>query len=644
MNVKKVYIPKETKFISDLEGYKIPDGKCIVDKKVCGCGYTQFCLNNREDVILCSPRLALLQNKSEQNPHCHYFSAIKLNKREINSLGLITDDDITQYIYKLQTDLVNNYLFNRRASFSPIKFLVTYDSLPKLVSILTSLGEDINRYKIVVDEFQLIFTDARFKATIEMDFVTYLNTYCKNVTYLSSTPMLNNYLDQLPEFKDLDYYEFVWDNSRISLPKISHIKTDNLEKSALEIIDMYLSGDGPTKEVDGVVYKATSAVLYVNNVSMLTSIIKNSKMTPDQVNIITAQTLENKRKIRKCGKGFGFGHIPILGEPCKPITLCTSTAFCGVDMYNSYAKSYVFSDCNLKTMAIDISLELPQIVGRQRLSSNVFRYDVTMYYLEDLSSKTREEFEQEIETKNRNTFNKISNFDFLDKGGQDIDGQRELLRRDAIHNQYFDDYCSINKLDGRPILNKLVRLSDIRAWELQHYIYANDYTVLRVLETVGEVTSNEKTSDAVEKMMSESYFEDRLKYLCGYISENPNEINNLPEKYKYFFENLPISEIEASGYRKRDLTNKIEKLKTRTDSFSDDRLISEIFKTFKVGESYSNKIAKSTLKRIFSGRNICVKATDLNKYFEISRVKIKNPETGKYEDGFKLIKKLGDNS
>lgn len=640
MNVKQVFIPKETKFISDLEGYKIPDGKCIVDKKVCGCGYTQFCLNNGEDVILCSPRLALLQNKSEQNPHCHYFSSILLKKREMNSLGLVTNDDVTQYIYKFQTDLVNNYLFNRRASFSPIKFLVTYDSLPKLVSILTSLGEDINRYKIVVDEFQLIFTDARFKATVEMDFVTYLNTYCKNVTYLSSTPMLNNYLDQLPEFKDLDYYEFVWDNSRISLPKISHIKTDNLEKSAIEIIDMYLSGDGPTKEVDGVVYKATSAVLYINNVSMLTSIIKNSKITPDQVNIITAQTPENKRKIRKCGKGFGFGHIPVFGEPCKPITLCTSTAFCGVDMYNPYSKSYVFSNCNLKTMAIDISLELPQIVGRQRLSSNVFRYDVTMYYSEDLSSKTREEFEQEIETKNKNTFSKISNFDYLDKGGQDIDGQRELLRRDAIHNQYFDDYCSINKIDGRPILNKLVRLSDIRAWELQHYIYENDYTVLRVLETVGEITSNEKTSDAIEKMMSESYFEDRLKYLCGYISENPDEIKNLPGKYKYIFENLSVSEIMSSGYKKYNIDDKINRAINRDKYLNDPNFADMIYKTFKVGESYTNKFSKSTLQEIFSGSDVCVKATDLKKYFEVYRVRIKNPDTGKYENGIKLLKKL----
>lgn len=640
MNKQKVFIPKGTRYISDLSGYRIPEGKCIIDKKVCGCGYTQFCLTNYEDVILCSPRLTLLQNKFNQNPQCYYFRPIKISKKEIKANGLITEDDINQYCYITQVNELRSYIEWRRSSLKPLKLMVTYDSLPKLISILGALGENIQQKKIVVDEFQLIFTDARFKAEVELDFVTYLNTYCNNVAYLSSTPMLDNYLSQLPEFSNLDYYEFIWDDSRISLPKINHIKTDNLEKSALEIIDMYRSGNGPTKIVDGKVYKSTEAILYINNVSMLTSIIKNSKLTPDLVNIITAQTPENKRKIKKCGKGFDFGEPPIKGEPCKLITLCTSTAFCGIDMYNTSAKSYVFSDCNLKTMAIDISLELPQIVGRQRLSSNVFRYDVTLYYLEDLRSKSKEEFEKEIEFKNQKTFNKIDNFNYLAQGGKDIDGQREILRRDAKNFQYYEDYCSIDKLTGKPILNKLVRLSDIRAWELQHYIYNNDFTVLRVLEDIGQVNKEFTLSVILEKIASEPYFEDRMRILSDYIKSNKSEIQYLPEKYRKYFESLSIQDMLDCGFRKSNLEEKIKVKRIKNIVFDkNSRISQEVYSVFTENEVYTKKEIKSMLGTIFQKYNYKAKASDIQKYFNVSRVRIKNINTGKYDEGYKLISK-----
>ena len=66
----------------------------------------------------------------------------------------------------------------------------------------------------------------------------------------------------------------------------------------------------------------------------------------------------------------------------------------------------------------------------------------------------------------------------------------------------------------------------------------------------------------------------------------------------------------------------------------------KVYETFEIGKSYPNKTIKSLLKEIFSGSGVCVKATDLKKYFEIFRAQIKDPATNKYIEGLKIIKKL----
>ena len=253
LNKIPVKVPPEIKYLSEWDGYAIPRGKCIVDKKVCGCGYTQLCLMNNDNVILCSPRKSLLENKLEQNPQCFYFTPVSLSIGERKKLNLFDDADYTKYVFNLQKENLKSYCSERIENNLPLKILVTYDSLPKLIEVLSFiLMKDLfESFVIIVDEFQLVFSDARFKASVELDFVEYLDKYCKNVVYLSGTPMLESYLEALPFFKDLDYYELIWDQKRISSINILRIKTDNLEKSAIEIVNLYKQGKGPVKIVDG---------------------------------------------------------------------------------------------------------------------------------------------------------------------------------------------------------------------------------------------------------------------------------------------------------------------------------------------------------------------------------------------------------
>jgi hypothetical protein len=90
----------------------------------------------------------------------------------------------------------------------PCKILVTYDSFGRVKEALKSIGA-FDEFNVVVDEFQSVFVDSKFKSTTEMKFLTFLKM-CDRVCFVSATPMMENYLDQLDEFKDLPYFEFDW--------------------------------------------------------------------------------------------------------------------------------------------------------------------------------------------------------------------------------------------------------------------------------------------------------------------------------------------------------------------------------------------------------------------------------------------------
>ena len=64
-----------------------------------------------------------------------------------------------------------------------------------------------------------------------------------------------------------------------------------------------------------------------------------------------------------------------------------------------------------------------------------------------------------------------------------------------------------------------------------------------------------------------------------------------------------------------------------------------IYNSFQIGEKYSTKVIKSILKDIYStlGISRTPKAKDLEEYFIIESAKIPNSETGKRENGFKII-------
>ena len=317
-NVMKISIPPGIRYISDWEEfyYKFPRFPHIMDKQIPGCGFTEWCLTNRDNVILCSPRNMLILNKWEQhiddvyrvyNDSFDIDPGVDKDLEEepkpgsasiVENLRKQSEEEKRTFQEKLQIEL-EAYFSKMDALGKPYKILVTYDSFRQLKDKL-EFFKKFNSFQIIVDEFQSIFTDSRFKSNTEMEFVNTLQGIQK-VCYLSATPMMNEYLKMIPEFADLPYYELDWeslDPLRVMKPLLKVRIIRSVYEPIKKIIDEYKTGNFEIRHVDDgsgkiKIVESKEAMIFVNSVKNIITIIKKCELSPDEVNILCSNTPEN---------------------------------------------------------------------------------------------------------------------------------------------------------------------------------------------------------------------------------------------------------------------------------------------------------------------------------------------------------------
>ena len=401
MKKKSIKVPSGIKYLSDWKDLynNIPSkGHYIFNKKVCGCGATELYLGLDKKCILASPRKNLLYNKYNQhlsdNYHLFRYNG---DKEKYFANGSISSNETITY-----KDNLRDYIKN-----DGTKILTTYDSLRLVFEILKEQGWDIDEWYVVVDEFQVMFYDCHFKSTTEYEFYKLLQDF-PNVVFLSATPFLEKYLDLLDFFKTMTMYELEWPASVMEKPAVKVIKTSqSITKLCTGIIECYRKGKGETTIIKGSEFRAEEAVFYINSVKEMVKVIKALKLRPDEVNIICSSTLENIDKLKALSKETGMkykiGDIPGKGESHKMFTLCTSTVYVGADFYSTNAYSYIFANPHVESLTIDISVDIQQIIGRQRLEANPFRNKATLYFKTKASELTEDVLDESIRQKNEKT-------------------------------------------------------------------------------------------------------------------------------------------------------------------------------------------------------------------------------------------------
>ena len=632
-----IVVPEGIEFISNWKDYVMPTGHCIVDKGVTGCGYTEMCLRNDLKGILCSPRRLLLANKAEQHD------------KDINILYL--DNDIKDWEEDKPKfeERMRIHINKCKAHGLPIKFMIVYDSTKYLIDFLEKYNM-LQDFYFIADEFQSIFLDSYFKADIENNFIKTLQV-CPNVIYLSATPMLDKYLEKIDEFKNLPMEILDWSKTGyVETIRLQSKRTSSLSEEASKIIKAYLDGDYPMliKE-GGEIALSKEAVMFFNSVTEITRLIKKFKLTPEQCNVIcTKSNPDQVKKVEKLGKGWAVGKIPKRGQPNKMFTFCTSSCFIGSDFYSKCASTYIFADPNLECLALDISLDLPQIAGRQRDKDNPFKNLVTIFYrtLRDENINDRAQFDEYQRRRKERTEQVLRGFSDIVRD-DDKAVILEKIEDSIILKKYSGDFVSIDRKTGRPVYNKFIEVANERAWEVIQEDYQTEINVTRSLERSYKIIRTDykdRDDRIVDEFLSKFYkytiFRDKMKSFCEFMDENLNNeyIKNkllfkIPDpRFLNYYNFLGTDTCRALSYQEDNLITRIKNYLLK------DILLAELVKEFNIGDRIPKKDIKDKLKLIYDKVNIkqTAKANDLEKWFEIKEVSM-FLQDGKKVHGFEII-------
>ena len=659
-----VNVPKGIRYISEWNEFNLPETPTIINKSITGCGFTEYCINGPENVILCSPRKVLLENKEEQHPNELLYVRNDLDKvldidkdlsssrpeaksASTNEAKSTNSENIIEEINRLHQQVLEYYMICQKRQVA-CNLTVTYDSFRH---VRDALGDDIKNFYIVVDEFQSIFTDSRFKSSTEMEFLNHLQGIDR-LCFVSATPMMDKYLEMLDEFKDLPYIELDWgalDSGRIIKPQLSVRPCQSIVSVAVDVIKTYQVGNFQkfTYQDDQGVFQeieSKEVVIYVNSVKNICDIIRKAGLIYENTNILCARTSENEKKIRKAfnlGRGMsGIGSVPKKGEIHKMFTLCTRTVYLGADFYSTCARSIILSDSNIDCLAVDITLDLPQILGRQRLLENPWKNRGELYFKTSLKLESSESFINRINDKRKETANLLS---IYEKGtSSEKHSLANTYQYVAKSKNYKDDYVSVNTRGGKdlfPVFNNLVLVSELRAFEIHQIDYKDRFSVFNALREEGNSFTDE-VENFLKQFEEAPYFTDKMRLLCEFSFTDRNledALNCIPLIFKNYYLTLGPEKIRNMQYKNSMLNAEYERLKANQGN--NRSLEEQIYSTFKVGDKLLRGYIKQELENIYNSCNIksTPKATDLEQYFELKIINLTDSETGKRVKGYEIL-------
>lgn len=585
------YLTERDKFIEEFgKPFELPNG--ILNKEIPGCGATTVALTDEHKTIICSPRNELLKNKHEQYPNT------------LIVIGGVNSKEIENY---LQTTALP-------------KILVSYDSVHKLIDCI----KDKSNWRVVVDEFQCLLADSSFKSEIELHFLNNSRSF-PYVTFLSATPILDKYLEQIEHFKDMNYYQLDWENKEII--RVYRERSNSPINAALEIIRYYQNGNYPSVYVNGERIYSKECVVFLNSVNNIVNIIKQTELKPEEVNIIVGNSEDNDKQIAKIGAGFTRGRIPLKGETHKTFTFCTSTAYAGCDFYSTNAATFVISDCNRPNTAVDIATELVQIAGRQRLACNPFRKFLTFIYNVNTEEITQDEFNENLENKVNVTLDEI----------KENNNANKLLKAKRIKDfmriperiRYQDSYTMYDEEKDEFVFNRLAYVNEQYCFDVQKFNYQNGVMIKRQLQDSNFDVSENQTyavyEEQLKHLIKKESFVDRMQAYCEYRSKQGLIVNlamsTLEGKYpelKYYYDALGGDRIKALNYKEKQLINEMHIVETK------DKVRYELRQTIHVGDRLETSVIQSVLQQTYDKFHFTksAKATDLREFYEMHPVKI----------------------
>lgn len=554
---------------------------CLFNKKQTGCGATELAIRNSIPTIIAMPYVALVKNKTIYR------------KDDISVLGVyegITDQEIIDYV----------------TSHSPLKIAVTYDSLPRTIKALQSIG--INPYGdtlLLVDEWHVLFNSYSFRHAAIKNLLAEAAKFSR-VTYMTATPIEQEYV--LEELKHLPVCEIDWPH--LQEVKIRSRQTPKPAQYIVKECRKVLDNDLPH-----------NLHIFVNSVEFIAKVIDMVKLTPEQVKVVCSTSGDNgENNQRKLGKDYPIGQP---SDPVKKINFYTSTCFEGCDIYDQQGVTFIVSDGNKSNTLLDISTLFTQICGRLRDSRYkgeiIHVYSTTKYScevtLDEFTASTKKVLAEAVSYADE--INKLSETTRI----------KTLSKIKYINEQY------VRIEDNRLVVDKNLANMDIVNFKICRHIYRtyvnltdelrrNGYTITRyTFSDIMEKIENKANARVTFKELFDEYH--RLKTTEPFFSlENHEDLcAQIAVKYplvKQAYDELGTDKVQALKYHVSNIKRELMK---RQPAPTEYKIVKMINTTFTKQSPIAKSKVKAELQRIYDDLGIkrTAKAADLNKWYEVKQ-------------------------
>ena len=643
MNYQELNVPVQYRFLSDwhdLLNILPQQGKYILNKVNTGCGGTTLFLESPRPCIMVSPRSNVLYSKSGQFPKAHLFRT----KTDTSTPPRILKDRLRDYINSCLSCI--SPWGEIRPPVTP-KILVTIDSYPYVAEQLAFMGR-LGDFTVLVDEFQCLMSDSKYKGRVELEFLHNLRGV-QSICFMSATPIDEDYIKFFPDFDDVTtYYKLIWDPSVLEKPNLDMrpYKTRQSSKSICRdiISDYRQNGYFARKVVNGVQVFSTEVVIFLNDVRSIVQIISENNLHPDEVNVLCSPSNKYVKDLKRLGVHIGELTTDKANPVNRTFSFVTRASFEGVDFYSSSAFTYIFSDGVLDWNKNDLIIDTPQILGRQRLDQP-FRKDAVLYYRANSRADVASAVER-IKEKEAATRRWIEKFNASDE-------QTKMMLKDGIDKRsdktrYADDYVEfVDDMKGGFILkeNYLVKSTEIRDWQLSNYVYNSPLSIIKTVvnKTNINVTSscgfNTQTGIHALDQFTKDFFKattfpDKMRIYTDMRERHPEHTDDLYQntfidyRFHQYYDVLGGDRLRALRFREKEIAD------ATSGAMLFQLITDECYATFVIGKCYRLAEVKNMLQGIYQkvGINATAKAGEIEKYMpHVTQRQLTTPSTGKRE-------------
>ena len=413
-------------------------------------------------------------------------------------------------------------------------------------------------------------------------------------------------------------------------------KGESVESVCEDIITSYREhGYFARKVWNGNIVESREVCIFLNEVKKIKNIILKNDLQPEETTILCSTSSEHELP-----KGFKVGGLSTdkVNPKNKTFTFCTKASFEGVDFYSDNAITYIFVDGNKPWQTLDIYLDIPQILGRQRLDKNPFKRDATIFYKTKPSVESEAEFREKqkaMELKTKRTIEEYNlSSDYMKSTLLDT------IRKVDTSKKFIDDYIDVIS-DGTTTTvgeNTLVKVARWNDWYLRKYYYNHPCQLTTGI--INAVSVSHKPQEVIdfEKSFYFANSSDKLRIYSEFMYQYPQHETSvlanpyIPIEYHDWYRKYGYDGLSKLGFDEKRVEQDYVVHCNR------DCIIHECRKVFIVGENYSKRFVKNELQKIYDSLGLLgrrAKAVEIEGYMDVKERTLTD-ESGKRRE-FYLI-------